>query len=312
MTVRRCIATVASLATVLLSSAVASAASSAAPRVSIISDSVLTAVTWSNDPAQAVLGSGLDLQIDAAVCRRLNGESCEFNGGHVPTTLTVINGWGASLGPIVVIVDGYNDIPANFAGDVELTLNTLRSYGVQHVLWTNLRESRAEFSAKNAVLAAAAQHHPELRVLDWNGYSASHLDWYQTDAIHLVPAGGVAIATFIRQAIADTLAPPPATPPAAPKPAPAPPKLPVPAHQSVRARVGVHIERKLQSGGAAATVLRWRATGTALRRAGLHLSQNGKLSGTPEHAGRFAVPLEVSDGHGATARVTVSLRVTSP
>ena len=184
-------------------------AASASPRVSVISDSVLTAVTWGNDPAQAALSGGLDLQIDAGVCRRLNGESCEFNGAYVPTTLAVINAWGSALGSIVVIVDGYNDLPGNFANDVELTLNTLRSDGVQHVLWVNLHDVQPEFAAKNAVLAAAAQHHPELRVLDWNSYSAAHPDWFQTDFIHLRPAGGLAIAAWIHQAIADTLAPPP-------------------------------------------------------------------------------------------------------
>src|SRR3989442_728595 len=110
-------------------------ATSPAPRVSVISDSILTAVTWSNEPAQAALTAGLDMQIDAGVCRRLNGESCEFNGSHVPTTLSVINSWLYQLGSTVVIVDGYNDIPGNFASDVELTLNTLRDHGVQHVLW---------------------------------------------------------------------------------------------------------------------------------------------------------------------------------
>jgi hypothetical protein len=147
------------------------------------------------------------MQIDAGVCRRLNGESCEFGGSHVPTTLSVINSWSSQLGPIVVIVDGYNDLPANFPGDVELTLNTLRAYGVQHVLWLNLHDTRPEFTAKNAVLSAAARHHQELRVLDWNSFSSPHLEWYQTDWIHLRPEGGVAIATWIRQAIADTLSP---------------------------------------------------------------------------------------------------------
>src|SRR5437870_3989010 len=177
-------------------------ATSPAPRVSVISDSILTAVTWSNEPAQAALTAGLDTQIDAGVCRRLNGESCEFNGSHVPTTLSVINSW-ANLGSIVVIVDGYNDIPGNFASDVELTLNTLPDHGVQQVLWPDLHEVKPEYAAKNAALRAVEKHHQELRVLDWNSFSAAHPDWYQTDGIHLVPAGGLAIATWIRQAIAD-------------------------------------------------------------------------------------------------------------
>jgi len=90
----------------------AGAAGAAAPHVTIVSDSVLTAVAWGNAPAQATLEQNLDVQLDAGVCRRLNVQSCEFNGGYVPTTLDVLYGWRTSLGPVVVIVDGYNDIPA--------------------------------------------------------------------------------------------------------------------------------------------------------------------------------------------------------
>jgi hypothetical protein len=273
-------------------------ATSPAPRVSVISDSVLTAVTWGNEPAQAALADGLDLQIDAGVCRRLNGESCEFDGTRVPTTLSVINSWLYQLGSIVVIVDGYNDLPGSFAGDVELTLDTLRDHGVQHVLWVNLHEVRPEYAAENAVLRAAAQQHQELRVLDWNSFSAPHPDWYQTDWIHLRPAGGLAIATWLRQAIADTLSPPPSVPQA----------LAVSTHQRVGGRVGVPLDRQLRVKAGVAP-LRWRTTSTALRRASLHLSAGGELTGTPSHAGTFALPLEVSDAGGATAHVTLSLAV---
>jgi hypothetical protein len=276
----------------------ASGASSPTPHVSVISDSVLTAVTW-NGPAQALLTQGLDMQIDAGVCRRLNGESCEFNGAHVPTTLTVINSWITRLGSIVVIVDGYNDLPANFAGDVELTLDTLRDHGVQHVLWVDLRESRPEFAAKNIVLFTAAKHHPELHVLDWNSYSSAHPEWYQTDAIHLVPAGGVAIATWIRQAIADTISPPPP---------PIRQALAVAAHQRMRIRAGVHFDGHLRAGGGTAP-LRWRTTGAALRKAKLHLLSRGELTGRPTRVGTFTLPVDVTDATGSTAHVIVTITV---
>ena len=277
-------------------------AASPTPRVSVISDSILTAVTWGDGQAQAALSDGLDMQIDAGVCRRLNGESCEFNGSHVPTTLDVINRWITQLGAIVVIVDGYNDLPDHFAGDVELTLDTLRDHGVQHVLWVNLHAVQPEYAAKNAVLVAAAQHHPELRVLDWNSYSAAHPEWFQTDFIHLRPAGGVAIATWIHQAIADILSPPPPPPPPAQDTA-----LVVPA-QTMVARVGVRFDRRLRAGGGTAP-LRWRTRGASLRKARLHLLARGELTGTPTHASTFTLPLEVTDADGSTANVTVTFTV---
>jgi hypothetical protein len=167
---------------------------------------------------------------------------------------------------------------------------------VQHVLWTDLYQSRPEFAAKNAVLFAAAKHHPELRVLDWNSYSAGHRDWYQDDLIHLMPAGGVAIAGWLHQAIADTLAPPPPAPPVA---------LTVPVRQRMRARVGVPFQGHLAGG----TALQWRTTVSTLRKARLHLSATGAITGTPSRAGRFSVPLTVSGAGGASERVTVSITV---
>jgi len=272
-------------------------AASPPPRVSVISDSVLTAVTWVDGPAQAALSDGFDMQIDAGVCRRLNGQSCEFNGSYVPTTLAVINSWSTQLGATVVIVDGYNDLPNQFAGDVELTLDTLRDRGVQHVLWVNLHEVQPEFVAKNAVLLAAARRHPELRVLDWNTYSAGHPDWFQTDFIHLRAAGGVAIASWLHQAILDSFSPPP---PPSSRDTPLVVRV-----QKLVGHVGVRFDRRLRAGGGTAP-LRWRTTGASLRRAGLHLLARGELTGTPKHARTVAVPLQVTDADGSTANVTVT------
>ena len=165
-----------------------------------------------------------------------------------------------------MIVDGYNDLPDSFASDVELTLNTLRNANVQHVLWLNLHEIQPEYVAKNAVLRNAEEQHPELRVLDWNDYSAAHDDWYQTDGIHLVPDGGLAIAGFIRQAIADAFAPPPVAPAGT---------LDVPTFQSIRAQVGAPLDRQLRTGGE--TQLKWRTTSATLQRLDLHLSASGEL-----------------------------------
>jgi hypothetical protein len=282
----------------------AGAARAAAPHVTIVSDSVLTAVTWGNAPAQAALDQNLDVQVDAGVCRRLNVQSCEFNGGYVPTALDVINGWRTTLGPVIVIVDGYNDIPASFAADVELTLDTLRDDGVQRVLWVNLHEVRPEYAQKNAVLAAAALRHPELKVLDWNRYSSTHPEWYQADYIHLVPTGGVAIAAFINQAIVNALTAP--APTAAPQPQQ--PALVVKVKRSFVSRVGKNFERRLKASGGVGQ-LRWLATGRALREARLHLLAGGVLRGRPSRAGTHYLRLEVVDSKGASAHVTIRFTV---
>jgi hypothetical protein len=301
MLVLRRLAAPAAVATALALAALHPAVGAAdpPPRVSIVSDSVLTAVTWSNDAAQDALTQGLDVAIDAGVCRRLNGQSCDFGGGHVPTALQVLAGWG-NLGPVVVIVDGYNDVPAAFPGDVELTLDTLRDRGVQHVLWANLHAVKQEYVDKNAVLAAAARRHPELSLLDWNAYSSPHADWYQTDSIHLTPAGGVAIAGWLHQAIEGALAPAPATPPSR--------ALAAAHNKALFVRVGRRVRRRLHALGGVGP-LRWLARGPELRRAHLHLLAHGELEGRPMRPGRYRVPLMVVDATGAVARVTIRVTV---
>ncbi len=289
---------------VLACTALPAGAAGAGPHVTVVSDSVLTAVTWGNAPAQAALAENLDVQIDAGVCRRLNAQSCEFNGAYVPTTLTVVNGWSSNLGPVVVIVDGYNDLPGAFASDVELTLDTLRNHGVPHVLWVNLHAIHPEYAQKNAVLAAAALHHPELRVLDWNAYSSNHPEWYQTDYIHLVPAGGVAIAAWLHQAILDALAPAP-PPPAQPAKQST---LVVKGTRTLVARVGRRVDRRLHAAGGVGA-LHWSTVGRSLRQAKLHLLAHGELRGRPTRPGTYGLRLEVVDATGSRAVVTIRFTV---
>ena len=185
-----------------------------------------------------------------------------------------------------MIVDGYNDVPASFASDVELTLDTLRNDGVQHVLWVNLHEIRPEYAQKNAVLAAAALHHPELRVLDWNAYSSGHPEWYQTDYIHLVPAGGVAIAAW--HPSGDPGRARTGTPAAAAAAAEAAAADVDPRRQGERdARrraSGRRVDRRLKAAGGVGT-LRWSTVGRSLRHAKLHLLAHGELRGRPTRAG---------------------------
>jgi hypothetical protein len=111
-----------------------------------------------------------------------------------------------------------------------------------------------------------------------------------------MPAGGVAMATWIRQAIGDTLSPDPA--------------LIVPTRQSIRGHVGIRVDRLLDASGGTAP-LRWRTTGRSLRHARLHLLANGKLVGTPAHSGTFTLPIEVTDARGSSAHLTVVLTVGS-
>ena len=54
------------------------------------------------------------------------------------------------------------------------------------------------FREHNQELAAKAPLHPTLKVLDWDGYSAGHDDWFAWDGFHLANPGGFALANLLK------------------------------------------------------------------------------------------------------------------
>lgn len=256
------------------------------PKVAVIGDSVLTGVFWYSQPSQ-VLEQNLDIRWHVAVCRRLTGVSCTFQGVTPPNLLQVVGHLGTNVGPTAVVMMGYNDNEQRFASSVEQAIQALLHAGVTRIIWPTLREARHPYIPMNAVLEAAAKRHPELSVPDWNVYSRSHPDWFQDDGIHLEPAGGMALATFLHQAIVQTLAKP----------------LPIEVRPTdlVAARVGHPYSVQLHA-EFGAPPYRFRVVSGALPR-GLMLAANGLLHGTAMHAGGGALVLHVTDAHGRVSTV---------
>jgi hypothetical protein len=275
------------LAATCSAAALAAAASPAAapqPTVTVIGDSIMTGVLWHAD-AMSILHEGLDLRMEVAVCRRLTGTSCTFEGVTPPNLLQVVKSSGSALGPTVVIVMGYNDREETFASSVAASLAALHRAGVTRILWATLREVRHPYVHMNDVLYAAAKNDLELTVLDWNMYSRSHLDWFQNDGMHLEPVGGAALATFLHARIVRALA----------KPLPlllAPAALP-------KAQVGRHyaVHVSARNGNAP---YRFKLVGGALPR-GMKLRADGWLVGTPAKPIRTELQVRVTDKRGRSA-----------
>jgi hypothetical protein len=260
------------------------AAPSAPPEVTLIGDSIATPILWYPRPRE-ILGDGLDLRVEVAVCRALAGQSCPDNGVRPPTLVALVPTLGSELGPTVVLVMGENDPEASLPDDAETAIQTLLDAGVKRILWTNLRAVRPQFGRMDGALAAVAAKHPEVTILDWNAYSGNHPEWFQSDGLHLTEAGGEKLAAFLHDGVMQALFAP--TPILV-----APARLPP-------ARVGrayaVHL---LARDGTAP--YHWRVTSGPLP-AGLHLAAAGLLEGRPRRAERLQVVLEVSDTRGVTA-----------
>jgi hypothetical protein len=252
--------------------------------VTVIGDSVMTAVLWYATPL-SILQQGLDVRMEVAVCRRLTGVSCPFEGGEAPTLEELVAARGKALGPAVVVVMGYNDSERLWASSVEESVALLLKAGVKRILWATLREVRHPYVRMNETLAAASRRHPELTIIDWNGYARTHPDWFQNDGLHLTPDGGAGMATFLHDAIVRAVT----------TPLPlvvAPEALP-------RGRVGHGYATRLVAGGGTAPY-RWRIARGSLP-AGLELDRDGRIRGTPVRPSRVSIVLVASDATGQTA-----------
>lgn len=291
------------LLVLLISSAVASSApastAASGPEVTVIGDSIMTGVAW-NASALAILAQVADLQMEVGVCRRVEGVSCPFEGGEVPTLVELVPQLGSSIAKTVIVEVGYNDPGDVFAGEVEDAMHVLIHAGVTRVLWVNMREAEGQFPAMNQVLVSAAARYPQLTVIDWNAYSGGHPDWFQTDGMHLLPGGGEGLATLLHGAV-ETLVLPPSPPhitvfPILPS---VDPPLVLPPAALPAARVGRPYAFQLSATGGTAP-FRWHVTSRPLPR-GLHLLAGGLLTGTPRRAAHVAISFQASDAFGQTA-----------
>ncbi|HEX4745313.1 MAG TPA: hypothetical protein VFU99_00375 [Gaiellaceae bacterium] len=146
-----------------------------------------------------LLGKGLDLRTDTAVCRRLVAESCAFQGSTPASALQVVDQQGRGLGRVVVVNVGYNDWVAVY--DVDRMMRALRAAGVRRVVWVTLREASTYaslYAKSNARIRAATRRWKRsLVVADWNAYSRGK-PWFRADGLHLTASGALGLARLLR------------------------------------------------------------------------------------------------------------------
>jgi len=276
----RCGVALATMALVVAAWSAAGVTARTSPELTVIGDSVLTAVIWNNAPL-SILEDGFDVNMQVGVCRTLTGRSCPFDGTRVPTLVELVRTLGPQLGPNVVVEVGYNDPPATFAQSVEQAISALLAAGVQRILWVNLHEWQPQYPAMNRVLDEAARRHPEVTLLDWRTYSQNKWSWFQGDGIHLTYAGAMAMATFLHDSVTEALSP-----------------LAVAESIAPEATVGRPYDVTFTASGGIPSY-RWSESGVRLR--GLRLLASGRLYGTPTQAGRVSLQIRVTDSFGYTA-----------
>ena len=185
----------AAIAAVLLAASPATAAEK--PRVTVIGDSVQASFSYV-PKAVSRLGKGLDLKVDALVCRRLVTSSCTYNGVTPKTALQVIKSKGPALGSVVVLNVGYNEGSGTY--DVNAVMRALRKAKVKGVVWVTLREQRSVYTAINARIRQAAGRWKGFALADWNAASSGK-PWFGSDGLHLNSAGAFALAGLLREKV---------------------------------------------------------------------------------------------------------------
>jgi hypothetical protein len=124
------------------------------------------------------------------------------------------------LGQVVFVHLGSNGPPR--ASDIDALMEVLA--GVQHVRFVNVRVNRKWEAATNQTLAdGAARHGPKVQLVDWYGFSAGHLDWFQSDGTHVKGPGAEAFANLLGSYLPPAPPPPPPPPETTTSTAPPPP-----------------------------------------------------------------------------------------
>jgi Putative Ig domain len=292
----------AALALVAVATRPANGTSRTLQHVTIFGDSVAEAVV-DNAQAKKLIASGVDMNFEVTPCRRLGQDSCPYNGVRPPNVIDLAKQMGSTLGPTVIVAVGYNDFAQSYAQNIEDALAVFKQAGVKRVLWLTLRAAQHPYLGMNDDIVAAAAHHPEMVVVDWNLYSRSHPDWFQSDGIHLAGPGPQAMATLVHKTLVLLGVAP------APKGSRSKPRTPVRVATTrlPAAVVGKRYSAKLSATGGRRPYY-WAFPRKPPK--GLHLRPTGWIFGTPRgRSGAFTLPVRVRDVLGETAQARLVLRV---
>lgn len=194
---------------------------STAATVTVIGDSTSAAMRWydeagNNTVRYDVMAQDYNTIWSLESCRRLVATSCVGRYDPItgvrstpvsvlPLMQTTLKG---QLGEALVIMAGYDD--TSIVSAIESIMTEAKAQGVSKVLWLNYRQTPGGYAytpyyaAHNAALANAKVRHPNLIVLDWDGYTSSQpssvlSSWFASDQIHITGAGALALSNYLTE-----------------------------------------------------------------------------------------------------------------
>jgi hypothetical protein len=162
-------------------------------RVLVVGDSILN---QSIDPVRAGLeGSGwtpITAAFGGSAIEQWTAALPQLVAEHQPSIVVI------ELGTNDCAVDACPDLPAQ----IEATIDAVDP--VERILWLNVQtepDYPAGAELVNNALAAAAESHPKMQIVDFSDEFQGHADWLEAGGPHLTPAGQLHFAKLIQDAV---------------------------------------------------------------------------------------------------------------
>lgn len=126
-------------------------------------------------------------------------------GRQVSTAIRLLQAYKDEnrLPPVVIVHLGNNGTftAKQFTEMMDVLAETPR------VIFLTAKVPRKWQDANNGALAEGAQLYPNVQIVDWNGASAQHPEWFWKDGIHLRPEGAQIYANLIAAALEQPITP---------------------------------------------------------------------------------------------------------
>lgn len=180
--------------------------------VLLLGDSTMASLRWFEDGQKSL--EGFTYTLDVESCRKIALRSCEGRESRVPdNAVTVLENYDKPVN-VVVLMAGYHSWTTEFEGEVRALADMARYRGAKLVVLT-LKESlkfpapgsrgeRSVYTDFNRLLRDVEKSgdYPLLTIANWNLFSYSSPDWFESDGIHLKLEGTLALGWYISRFVA--------------------------------------------------------------------------------------------------------------
>lgn len=179
--------------------------------VLLVGDSTLATLRWFSGSSASI--SGFEYVLDAESCRKLANRSCSGGreGRTPPSVADSIS--KAKVHDRVVVMAGYHSYPDTIASEFQAVVDAARDRGYKSIVWMTLRESpqypgvggdASVYAAFNRSVLSVIDGggYDDVTVIDWNTYSAAHLEWFVPDGIHTNLRGTLSLGEYISSTMA--------------------------------------------------------------------------------------------------------------